>query len=248
MTTTTGNPLGAVQFPTGFLWGAATAAFQIEGSTTADGRTDSIWDVFCRQPGAVLDGDTGELACDHYRRMPQDVEMMSELGIATYRFSTSWPRIRPDGGDVNPAGLDFYSRLVDELLGRGIKPWLTLYHWDLPQALQDKGGWANRDTTDLFAEYASTVHDALGDRVPTWTTLNEPWCSSLLSYAAGHHAPGHRDPREAVAAVHHLLLAHGKATRVLRDAGVGVRRPDRRADAAGHHAEPVARDSRRPHP
>ncbi len=221
MTSSPSHGLGTVHFPTGFLWGAATAAFQIEGSTTADGRTDSIWDAFCRRPGAVLNGDTGDPACDHYRRMPEDVQLMSELGLRSYRFSTSWARIRPDGGAVNPAGLDFYSRLVDELLEHRIKPWLTLYHWDLPQALQDAGGWANRDTADRFAEYAMTVHDALGDRVPTWTTLNEPWCSSLLSYAAGAHAPGHTDQREAVAAVHHLLLAHGKATQALREAGVG---------------------------
>lgn len=221
MTSSPSHGLGTVQFPTGFVWGAATAAFQIEGSTTADGRTDSIWDVFARLPGAVLNGDTGDPACDHYRRMPQDVALMSELGLGTYRFSTSWARVRPDGGAVNPAGLDFYSRLVDELLGRGIKPWLTLYHWDLPQTLQVAGGWANRDTTDRFVDYAMTVHDALGDRVPTWTTLNEPWVSSLLGYAAGHDAPGHTDRREAVAAVHHLLLAHGKATQALREAGVG---------------------------
>ena len=218
MTSDTGTTL---TFPDGFSWGAATAAFQIEGATSEDGRTDSIWDVFCREPGRVLGGDTGEVACDHYHRMPQDVALMAELGLDTYRFSTAWPRIRPDGGTVNPKGLDFYSRLVDELLGTGIKPWLTLYHWDLPQALQEQGGWANRDTAYRFAEYAQTVHDALGDRVPTWTTLNEPWCSSLLSYAQGAHAPGLTDPKAAVAALHHLLLGHGLAVQVLRDAGVG---------------------------
>ena len=211
----------ALTFPDEFSWGAATAAFQIEGATGEDGRTDSIWDVFCRTPGKVLGGDTGEVACDHYHRMPEDVALLAELGLDTYRFSTAWPRIRPDGGAVNPKGLDFYSRLVDELLGKGIKPWLTLYHWDLPQALQEQGGWTNRDTAYRFAEYAQTVHDALGDRVPTWTTLNEPWCSSLLSYGAGAHAPGLTDPRAAVAAMHHLLLGHGLAVQVLRDAGVG---------------------------
>ena len=207
-------------FPTGFSWGAATAAFQIEGATREDGRTDSIWDVFCRTPGKVLGGDTGDPACDHYHRMPEDVALLAELGLDTYRFSTSWPRVRPDGGAVNPKGLDFYSRLVDQLLAKGIRPWLTLYHWDLPQALEDQGGWTSRDTAYRFAEYAQTVHEALGDRVPTWTTLNEPWCSSLLSYAAGMHAPGRTDPRAAVAAVHHLLLAHGLGVQVLRDAGV----------------------------
>ncbi|HYJ76992.1 MAG TPA: GH1 family beta-glucosidase, partial [Actinomycetes bacterium] len=212
---------GGLTFPDGFSWGAATAAFQIEGATAEDGRTDSIWDVFCREPGRVLGGDTGDVACDHYHRVPEDVALLAELGLDTYRFSTAWPRIRPDGGPVNQKGLDFYSRLVDELLGKGIKPWLTLYHWDLPQALEDQGGWTSRDTAYRFADYAQTVHDALGDRVPTWTTLNEPWCSSLLAYGAGGHAPGRTDPRAAVAAVHHLLLGHGLAVQVLRDVGVG---------------------------
>jgi beta-glucosidase len=214
------------QFPAGFRWGVATAAFQIEGATDADGRTDSIWDELCRRPGAVLNGDTGEVACDHYRRMPQDVAMMRDLGVGTYRFSTSWCRVRPDGGAVNQAGVDFYSRLVDELLGQGIAPWLTLYHWDLPQALEDRGGWTSRDTAERFVEYALTMHEALGDRVPTWTTLNEPWCSSLLSYGRGEHAPGRTEPRAAVAAVHHLLLAHGMAASALRGAGVGSGRGD----------------------
>jgi len=215
-----GSPdAAALTFPPGFSWGVATAAFQIEGATTEDGRTDSIWDVFCRVPGNVLDGDTGEPACDHYHRMPQDVALMAELGIDTYRFSTSWARIRPDGDAVNPKGMDFYSRLVDALLEKGIRPWLTLYHWDLPQALEDRGGWTSRDTAYRFAEYAGSVHDVLGDRVPTWTTLNEPWCSALLGYAAGQHAPGRTDPRAAVAALHHLLLAHGLGVQALRAAG-----------------------------
>lgn len=215
-----------VQFPEGFRWGVATAAFQIEGSTDTDGRTDSIWDVLCRRAGAVLNGDTGEVACDHYRRMPDDVRLMADLGVGTYRFSTSWCRVRPDGGAVDAHGVDFYSRLVDELLDQGIAPWLTLYHWDLPQALEDAGGWTNRDTAFRFVEYALTMHEALGDRVPTWTTLNEPWCSSLLGYAAAHHAPGRAEPRAAVAAVHHLLLAHGIGAEALRSAGVGSGRGD----------------------
>lgn len=204
-------------FPPGFRFAAATAALQIEGATAEDGRRDSIWDTFCRQPGAVENGDSVEIACDHYHRYREDIGLMSELGLDTYRFSTSWARVCPDGGAVNPAGVDFYSRLVDAVLAAGIEPWLTLYHWDLPQALQDRGGWANRDTAERFSDYVLAVHDALGDRVSIWTTLNEPWCSSFLSYTAGIHAPGHRSIAEGLLAAHHLLLAHGLATRALRD-------------------------------
>ncbi len=203
-------------FPTDFLFGAATAAFQIEGAAHEDGRTDSIWDAFCRVPGAVINADNGDVACDHYHRYRDDVALMADLGLQTYRFSTSWSRVRPDGGPVNAKGLDFYSRLVDELLSKNIKPWLTLYHWDLPQALEEKGGWTNRDTAFLFEEYAASVHDVLGDRVSAWTTLNEPWCSSFLSYIGGEHAPGRQDPAAGLAASHHLLLAHGLAVRELR--------------------------------
>jgi beta-glucosidase len=204
-------------FPPAFLFGAATAAYQIEGAAHEDGRTDSIWDAFSRVPGAVINADNGDVACDHYHRMPQDVALMRELGLQTYRFSTSWARIRPDGGPVNPAGLDFYSRLVDDLLEAGIKPWLTLYHWDLPQALEEVGGWTNRDTALRFRDYALDVHDALGDRVGVWTTLNEPWCSSFLSYTGGAHAPGRQDVAAGLAAGHHLLLAHGLAVGALRE-------------------------------
>lgn len=204
------------QFPNEFLFGVATAAYQIEGAAHEDGRKDSIWDAFARVPGAVVDGHDGEVACDHYHRYESDVALMADLGLQTYRFSTSWSRIRPDGGPVNKKGLDFYSRLVDSLLAKNIKPWLTLYHWDLPQALQEKGGWANRDTAALFAEYAMNVHSVLGDRVDAWTTLNEPWCSSFLSYIGGEHAPGIQDPEQGLAAGHHLLLAHGLAIRELR--------------------------------
>ncbi|MFD1147784.1 glycoside hydrolase family 1 protein [Saccharothrix hoggarensis] len=207
----------SISFPEGFVWGAATAAFQIEGATTVDGRTASIWDTFCKLPGAVVGGDTGDPAADHYNRVDEDVQLMVDLGLHAYRFSTAWPRIRPDAGPVNQLGLDFYSRLVDKLLENNITPWLTLYHWDLPQTLEDEGGWANRDTAYRFAEYAESVVGALGDRVDNWTTLNEPWCSSLLSYAAGIHAPGRQEPEAAVAAVHHLLLAHGLATAAIRD-------------------------------
>jgi beta-glucosidase len=203
-------------FPDDFLFGAATAAYQIEGAAHEDGRTDSIWDAFARVPGAVVDGHNGDVACDHYHRYPEDVAMMADLGLQTYRFSTSWARIRPDGGPVNQKGLDFYSRLVDQLLEKNLLPWLTLYHWDLPQALEETGGWRNRDTAYRFAEYAADVHAALGDRVQNWTTLNEPWCSSFLSYIGGEHAPGIQDPESGLAAGHHLLLAHGLATRELR--------------------------------
>lgn len=203
-------------FPADFLFGVATAAYQIEGAAHEDGRRDSIWDAFCRVPGAVVGGENGDVACDHYHRYVDDVAMMGDLGIQTYRFSTSWARIRPDGGPVNPAGLDFYSRLVDELLAKNIKPWLTLYHWDLPQALEDKGGWTNRDTAYRFAEYAADVHAVLGDRIDAWTTLNEPWCSSFLSYIGGEHAPGRQEPAAGLAAAHHLLLGHGLATQQLR--------------------------------
>lgn len=204
-------------FPDSFLFGAATAAFQIEGAAFEGGRTASIWDAFCRVPGAVINGDTGDVACDHYHRMPEDVALMRELGLQTYRFSTSWSRVRPDGGPVNPEGIDFYSRLVDELLGAGIKPWLTLYHWDLPQSLEEQGGWTNRDTAARFRDYALSVHDALGDRVEVWTTLNEPWCSSFLSYTAGAHAPGRFSKEDGLRAAHHLMLGHGLAIEALRE-------------------------------
>ena len=209
----------AAEFPPGFLWGSATAAAQVEGAAHEDGKEDSIWDAFARVPGAVAGGDTPEVAVDHYHRMPQDVALMKELGLGAYRFSTSWARVKPGDRSVNRKGLDFYSRLVDELLDAGIVPWLTLYHWDLPQAVQDGGGWANRDTAQRFCDYAALVHDVLGDRVAHWTTFNEPLCSSLIAYAAGEHAPGLREPRAALAAVHHQHLAHGLAVAALRDLG-----------------------------
>ena len=205
------------RFPKGFVWGAATAAYQVEGSTTVDGRGPSIWDTFAHTPGKVLAGDTGDVAADHYRRYPSDIALMSALGLSAYRFSVSWPRILP-GGRLNPAGLDFYERLVDGLLAEEITPVLTLYHWDLPQELEDAGGWAHRDTASRFADFAAVVAARLGDRVPLWTTLNEPWCSAFLGYASGVHAPGHTDPALALRACHHLLLAHGLGTAALRAA------------------------------
>lgn len=205
-----------VTFPTDFLWGSATAAYQIEGAATQDGRTDSIWDAYARVPGAVHLGQDGSVACDHYHRYAEDVALMKELNLGAYRFSTSWARVCPDGGAPNPAGLDFYSRLVDELLEQGVTPWLTLYHWDLPQALEEAGGWPARHTAYRFVEYAQAVHDALGDRVPYWTTFNEPWCSAFLGYGNGRHAPGRTDAADAVSAGHHLMLAHGLAVQELR--------------------------------
>ncbi|MBY8875669.1 beta-glucosidase [Micromonospora sp. PLK6-60] len=205
--------------PPTFRWGVATSAYQIEGAVAEDGRTPSIWDTFCRVPGAVANGDTGDLACDHYHRMPQDVALIADLGLDTYRFSVAWPRVQPGGrGPANPAGLAFYDRLVDELLGRGVDPWVTLYHWDLPQELEDAGGWPARDTAYRFADYAELVMARLGDRVRTWTTLNEPWCSAMLGYAYGAHAPGRRDLGDGIAAAHHLLLGHGLAVPRLRAA------------------------------
>ncbi len=216
---------GVIQFPAGFRWGAATASYQIEGAANEDGRTPSIWDTFSRTPGKVVGGDTGDVACDHYHRYAEDVAILKRLGIGAYRFSVSWPRIQPDGsGPVNAEGLAFYDRLVDELLGAGINPMLTLYHWDLPQALEDKGGWTNRDTVARFAEYATIVHTSLSDRIDDFTTLNEPFCSAFLGYNAGVHAPGVQDPRQSLVALHHLLLAHGEAVRAMRSQS----RPDQR--------------------
>lgn len=200
------------QFNSDFLWGTATSAYQIEGSVDVDGRTPSIWDTFCRTPGRVEGGDTGDLACDSYRRVDDDVALLRELGVKAYRFSISWSRVIPGGrGPVNPLGLAYYRRLVEKLLEAGIAPMVTLYHWDLPQSLQDEGGWTSRRLAHDFANYARTMFESLGDLVPYWFTINEPWCASLLSYAMGHHAPGERDLDRAIKAAHHLLLGHGLA-------------------------------------
>ncbi|HEY5903407.1 MAG TPA: GH1 family beta-glucosidase [Anaerolineales bacterium] len=215
------------EFPQDFLWGTATASYQIEGAWNEDGRGESIWDRFSHTPGKVENGDTGDVACDHYHRWREDLALMKDLGLHAYRFSTAWPRILPEGtGRVNQAGLDFYSRLVDGLLELGIEPYVTLYHWDLPQPLQDQGGWPARATADAFCQYTDVVTRSLGDRVHYWTTLNEPFCSAFVSYHMGRHAPGHTDLKEAVAASHHLLLAHGQAVPVIRanvpGASVGI--------------------------
>jgi beta-glucosidase len=217
MTTSAPMPADSLVFPHGFVWGAATASYQIEGAVSDGGRTPSIWDTFSHRPGNTLNGDTGDVAADHYHRMPADVAMMAELGLQSYRFSVSWSRVLPNGADVvNKVGLDFYSRLVDELLAHNITPLITAYHWDLPQELEEVGGWLSRTTAQKFADYASILGTALGDRVTTWTTFNEPWCSSYLGYAVGVHAPGMTDNASGLKAVHHLNLAHGLATSALR--------------------------------
>ncbi len=209
-----------------FRWGVATSSYQIEGAVAEDGRTPSIWDTFCRVPGAITNGDTGDVACDHYHRMPADVALIAELGVDTYRFSVAWPRVQPGGrGPVNPAGMAFYDRLVDELLGKGIDPWVTLYHWDLPQELEDAGGWPARDTAQRFADYSMLMFDALSDRVRVWTTMNEPWCAAMLGYAYGAHAPGRTDLGAGIAAAHHLLLGHGLATQRMRAGASAADRP-----------------------
>ncbi len=208
---------GRLTFPPDFLWGVATASYQIEGAIHEDGRTPSIWDTFSHTPGKCHNGDNGDVAADHYHRYRSDVELMRGLGINAYRFSLSWSRIIPGGkGAPSRSGLDFYLRLVDELVSNGIKPVVTLYHWDLPQELEDAGGWTNRDTAAHFAEYAGVVARALGDRVDLWTTLNEPWCSAFLGYGSGVHAPGRTEPEVTLSAAHHLLLAHGLGARAIR--------------------------------
>jgi beta-glucosidase len=209
-----------MSFPRDFTWGAATAAYQIEGATEVDGRGESIWDRFSGTPGKVANGDTGEPACEHYFRWRDDVELMRALGLQGYRFSISWPRIQPDGrGPANPKGVDFYRRLIAGLREREIEPLVTLYHWDLPQRLQDDGGWTSRDTAERFAEYAALMFDELGDSVEAWVTHNEPWVAAFLGYAYGSKAPGLQDWRSALAASHHLLLSHGRAVSAFRSAG-----------------------------
>jgi beta-glucosidase len=207
-----------MSFPRDFAWGAATAAFQIEGATTADGRGESIWDRFARTPGKVHNGDTGDPACEHYYRWREDLDLIASLGLRAYRFSISWPRIQPSGrGPANRRGLDFYRRLLEGLREREISPLVTLYHWDLPQALEDEGGWSSRDTVGRFADYAELVFDGLGDLVEDWTTHNEPWVIAFLGYAAGIKAPGATDWPRALRASHHVLLSHGTVVQAFRD-------------------------------
>ncbi|MGK5672951.1 GH1 family beta-glucosidase [Micromonospora sp. URMC 106] len=208
------------EFPAGFRWGVSTSAYQIEGGTDADGRGPSIWDTFAHAPGRIADGSTGDVACDHYHRHAEDVALLAGLGVSAYRFSIAWPRVRPTGdGPVNAAGLDFYDRLVDDLLAHGVDPVATLFHWDLPQPLEDAGGWLNRDTAHRFAEYADATAARLGDRVKLWITLNEPFIHMSLGHATGEHAPGRTLLFDAFPVAHHQLLGHGLAVAALRARG-----------------------------
>jgi beta-glucosidase len=205
------------EFAPGFLWGVATASYQVEGAVSEDGRAPSIWDTFCHTPGQTHNGDNGDRAVDHYHRFADDVALMADLGVNAYRFSISWSRVLPDGtGRVNEAGIDFYRRLCKELIGAGITPVATLYHWDLPQALQDRGGWLNRESVEWFARYASVAKDSLGDMIEMWATLNEPWCSAFLGHSSGEHAPGIKDSPRSFVAAHHLMLAHHAGIRAMR--------------------------------
>ncbi|CAN5219988.1 GH1 family beta-glucosidase [soil metagenome] len=213
----------AAAYPGPMRFGVATASFQVEGATTAGGRGRSIWDVFCEQPGSIADGSDGSVACGSYDRLDDDLVLLTELGVDSYRFSIAWPRVQPDGrGAPNEAGLDYYDRMVDGLLARGVQPLPTLYHWDLPQALQDAGGWPARETALRLADYAAGVAGRLGERVTTWVPINEPWCSAFLCHAAGVHAPGARDGASAFAAAHHLLLGHALAAQAIRSAAPGA--------------------------
>ena len=206
-----------MKFPVDFNWGVATSSYQIEGATSVDGRGLSIWDTFCATPGKVANGESGEIACDHYHRYPEDIAIMKELGVTSYRFSLAWPRMFPNGDGVREErGFDFYNKLIDELIENDIEPVVTLYHWDLPQTLEDKGGWANRDIVSAFSQYATACVEAFGDRVTNWITLNEPWVFTWLGYLAGVHAPGRQELSAGVAAAHHSSLAHAQASRAMK--------------------------------
>lgn len=209
-----------ISFPDGFLWGVATSSYQIEGAVHDGGRGVSIWDTFSHTPGKVHAGENGDVACDHYHRYEEDLDILQSLGVKTYRFSVAWPRIFPERGKLEQQGLDFYRKLVNGLIERGIKPAITLYHWDLPQYLEDNGGWANRDTVDAFVEYAETMFREFGNLVPYWITQNEPWCTAFLGYGLGIHAPGHKDWTLAARASHHVLLSHGLAVQAYRKLGL----------------------------
>jgi len=209
------------KFPRDFVWGTATSSYQIEGAVNEDGRTPSIWDTFSKTEGKTYKGHTGDVACDHYHRYKEDVEILKEIGVKAYRFSIAWPRIFPEEGKYNPKGMDFYKKLIDELQKRDIVPAATIYHWDLPQWAYDKGGgWLNRESIKWYVEYATKLFEELGDAIPLWITHNEPWCSSILSYGIGEHAPGHKNYREALIAAHHILLSHGEAVKAFREMNI----------------------------
>ena len=211
-----------LRFPDGFLWGAATSSYQIEGAVAEDGRSESVWGRFCRIPGRVMNGDTGDVACDHYHRWRDDIRIMQDLGLTAYRFSVSWPRVVPEGqGPVNQAGLDFYDRLVDGLLEAGIEPFVTLYHWDHPRCIEEAGGWRVRETAHAFSRYAAAVGSRLGDRVTHWMTLNEPWVVAHLGHRTGQHAPGLMNSGTELDVIHHQLLGHGLASQALRSGRAG---------------------------
>jgi len=213
--------MGKIQFPDDFYWGTATASYQIEGAYNEDGRGPSIWDTFSNTPGKVLNGDTGDVACDSYHRIDEDIELLKGLGVNMYRFSIAWPRVYPHGsGEPNPRGLDYYEELIDKLLANGIEPFVTLYHWDLPQALQDVRGWENRATIDAFIAYSETVFRRLNGKVKRWLTLNEPWCISILSNFIGAHAPGKQNMQAALDVAHHILVAHGLTVKRFRELGI----------------------------
>lgn len=233
-----------IRFPSGFKFGVATASYQIEGAVAEDGRSPSIWDTFSHTPGKSFEGHTGDVACDHYHLYPEDIALMKQLGIPNYRFSIAWPRIFPEKGTFNQAGIDFYRRLLETLHENDIEPVATLYHWDLPQWIGDMGGWLNRDTAQYFVEYAAKIYEQLGDAIPMFITHNEPWCASFLGYALGHHAPGHTNWREGFVSAHHLLLSHGLAVDAYRSSGhtgdIGVTLNFTWQDPASDCAEDVA--------
>jgi beta-glucosidase len=249
VTDTTLPQIARSDFAADFLWGCSTSAYQIEGGAAEGGRAESIWDRFCAQPGAIRDGSSGAVACDHYHRWPEDLDIARGLGLNAYRFSVAWPRIfGAPGAAPNQQGLDFYSRLVDGMLERGLDPWLTLYHWDLPQFLQDRGGWNERDTAYAFAEFAHTVSAHLGDRVKNWITHNEPWCTAIHGNFEGVHAPGVKDFKTALQVSHHVLLSHGLALPAIRanvpEAKVGIALSLHPLSAASGRAEDIAATTR----
>ncbi|QDY83818.1 beta-glucosidase [Paenibacillus polymyxa] len=236
-------------FPATFMWGTSTSSYQIEGGTNEGGRTPSIWDTFCQIPGKVIDGDCGDVACDHFHRFKEDVQLMKQLGFLHYRFSVAWPRIIPAPGVVSEEGLLFYEHLLDELESAGLIPMLTLYHWDLPQWIEDEGGWTQREITQHFKTYASVIMDRFGERIKWWNTINEPFCASILGYGTGEHAPGHENWSEAFTAAHHILMCHGIAINLHKEKGltgkIGITLNMEHVDAASERPEDVAAAARR---